>query len=242
MTLPWDAALRRLPAVPVDARLLPFFRSVFEFQREAAGRLDPADTGSLLPLLPAFASAVAPPGPAAEAIRVLAADPAGMRSLMDTYVAEGPSDFPPLLGLQARTFLQPLMHLRFASLPATANPKPGLCPRCGHPPLVGALRQSGDSDERSMTCSLCLSEWMVPRIACLSCGETDEKKLPRYTAQQIPHVHAEACDSCKGYIKVIDLTIDGDAVPIADDLAALSLDVVARQRGYSKKVANLAGI
>jgi FdhE protein len=51
----------------------------------------------------------------------------------------------------------------------------------------------------------------------------------------------EACDSCRQYLLNIDLAADPAAVPVTDELAALPLDLYARERGFSKITPNLMG-
>ena len=41
------------------------------------------------------------------------------------------------------------------------------------------------------------------------------------------------------YVKTIDLTRDGLAVPVVDDLASVTLDLWARERGYQRLYPNL---
>jgi FdhE protein len=57
----------------------------------------------------------------------------------------------------------------------------------------------------------------------------------------MPHVRVEACDTCKSYLRTIDLTKDGHAVPLVDDLAAISLTLWADERGYRRLQPNLLG-
>jgi FdhE protein len=52
----------------------------------------------------------------------------------------------------------------------------------------------------------------------------------------------EACDTCRHYIKTVDLTKDGHAVPVVDELATMPLNLWAQQHGYVKLQANLLGI
>ncbi|HTS24407.1 MAG TPA: formate dehydrogenase accessory protein FdhE, partial [Bryobacteraceae bacterium] len=59
---------------------------------------------------------------------------------------------------------------------------------------------------------------------------------------QFPHVRVEACDSCHTYINSVDLTRNGLAVPVVDELATVSLNVWAEQRGYAKLQLNLLGM
>jgi formate dehydrogenase maturation protein FdhE len=51
----------------------------------------------------------------------------------------------------------------------------------------------------------------------------------------------EACDTCKVYVRTIDLTKDGNAVPVVDDLAAIPLTLWAHEHGYTRLHPNLLG-
>ena len=74
---------------------------------------------------------------------------------------------------------------------------------------------------------------------CPACGEQQFDALPVYTAEQFAHVRIDACESCRRYLKTIDMTKNGLAVPIVDDLASVSLDLWARERGYTRLRPNL---
>jgi FdhE protein len=65
--------------------------------------------------------------------------------------------------------------------------------------------------------------------------------LPIFTANDFEHIRVEACDNCKTYIKTVDLTKNGRAVPVVDELAAIPLSLWAEQNGYSKLQPNLLG-
>jgi len=52
----------------------------------------------------------------------------------------------------------------------------------------------------------------------------------------------EACDSCKTYIKSVDLTKNGHAEPVVDEIAAAALDFWAKEHGYEKIELNLMGM
>ncbi len=54
-------------------------------------------------------------------------------------------------------------------------------------------------------------------------------KLPVYVAAELPHIRVEACDTCRHYIKTVDLTKDGHAVPVVDELAAMALSLWAQE-------------
>jgi len=118
----------------------------------------------------------------------------------------------------------------------------GTCPSCGAKPVAGVLRGEGDGAKRSLVCSMCAQEWLYRRLICPNCGEEDREKLPVYKAEQIDHVRVEACDTCHTYIKSVDLTKDGFAVPQVDEIATLALNVWADEHGYAKVETNLLGM
>lgn len=115
----------------------------------------------------------------------------------------------------------------------------GTCPACGDLPVVGVLREEGHGARRSLVCGRCATEWAYTRLSCPGCGERQFESLPVYTAEQFGHIRVEACDSCRRFLKTVDLTKDGRAVPIVDDLASLSLDLWARSQGYERLRPNL---
>jgi formate dehydrogenase accessory protein FdhE len=141
-----------------------------------------------------------------------------------------------------RAFLQPYAEFRAALVaraPQVTTPR--LCPLCGSRALLGVLRPEGDSGKRFLLCSFCLQEWEFRRILCPTCGEEAEDKLPVYIAEDSPHVRVEACDTCKFYLRTIDLTKDGNAIPVVDDLAAVPHTLWAHEQGYSRLQPNLLG-
>jgi hypothetical protein len=113
------------------------------------------------------------------------------------------------------------------------------CPVCHDRPVVAVLREEAHGAKRSFVCGFCLSEWPAPRIACPACGEGTFDKLAVYRADEFPGARIDACDSCRAYLKTIDLTKDATAVPVVDDIATLSLDVWAREQGYTRLRPNL---
>jgi formate dehydrogenase maturation protein FdhE len=141
-----------------------------------------------------------------------------------------------------RAFLQPYAEFRAARVPrAPQVATPRLCPLCGSRPLLGVLRPEGDGGKRFLLCSFCMQEWEFRRILCPTCGEETEDKLPVYVAEDSPHVRVEACDTCKLYLRTMDLTKDGNAVPLVDDLAAIPHTLWASEQGYSRLQPNLLG-
>src|SRR5713226_1412576 len=141
-----------------------------------------------------------------------------------------------------RAFLQPYAEFRTALMPrAPLVATTRLCPLCGSRPLLGVLRPEGDGGKRYLLCPFCSQEWEFRRILCPTCGEEAKDKLPVYVAEDSPHVRVEACDTCKFYLRTIDLTKDGRAVPLVDDLAAIPHTLWALEQGYSRLQPNLLG-
>lgn len=148
----------------------------------------------------------------------------------------------PLTKFLARAFLQPCAEfLVSAQLPPVLPVTVCRCPRCNSLPVLGILRPEGDGGKRFLQCSFCSQEWEFRRILCAHCGEEQEQKLPVYVAEQFPHVRVECCESCKYFLRTIDLTKDGNAVPIVDDLAAIPLSLWALENGYARIQTNLLG-
>jgi len=128
--------------------------------------------------------------------------------------------------------------------PAAKATVAGACPRCGGPPWI-AWRRSGSGDEaaqRLLGCGVCGTERPLGRIACAACGQTEPTKLAVFQTERHPAVRIEACDACLHYVKSIDLTTDGRAIPEVDDLCSLSLDLWAAEQGYERLEPSLAGV
>jgi len=141
-----------------------------------------------------------------------------------------------------RALLEPYAEFRGALTPrAPLVSTTRLCPVCGSRPLLGVLRPEGDGGKRFLVCSFCLQEWEFRRILCPTCGEETEDKLPVYVAEDTPHIRVEACDTCKFYLRTIDLTKDGNAIPLVDDLAAIPYSLWAHEQGYMRLQPNLLG-
>jgi FdhE protein len=147
----------------------------------------------------------------------------------------------PMHAFFARVLLQAQTEekARTAEIHASVQPR---CPFCGEKPVAAVLRPEGDGAKRFLLCSLCFTEWEFRRLLCPNCGEEDKDKLPIYTAEEFPHVRVEACDSCKVYLKAVDLTKNGLAVPEVDELASIALDLWAAEHGYTKLQTNLFGL
>ena len=220
------------------------------------GKRGGLDVSAVLPHFRGFLSLVESKGPVvlAESARQLAELPsdAWMAQLNAYWECAGCYD--QQIGAFAQFFPRALLQ-PYAEFVANKHfvpsigATPKLCPICGARPLLGILRPEGDGGKRFLLCSFCSHEWDFRRILCPTCAEEREEKLPVYVAEQpdrqplggFPHVRIEACDTCKFYIRTIDLTKDGNAIPIVDDLAAIPLTLWAHQHHYSRLQPNLLG-
>jgi formate dehydrogenase accessory protein FdhE len=144
--------------------------------------------------------------------------------------------------LLARVLIDPYAEMLAAQQKVPSGAAAGnLCPLCEARPLAGVLRVEGDGGKRFLLCAFCGTEWEFRRIYCAFCGESREQSLPVFVAEKFPHIRVEACDTCRHCIRSVDLTKDGHAVPVVDDLAAIPLALWAGEYGYQRICGNLLG-
>ncbi len=119
------------------------------------------------------------------------------------------------------------------------------CPNCGGLPQLSYFAVSGEalvSGPRYLVCSRCANNWTFSRMTCAGCGEDNASKLPIFQEQeQFPHARVDGCQTCRKYLLTFDLRRDTRAVPVVDEIAALPLDLYARDRGLTKITPNLMG-
>jgi len=193
------------------------------------------------------ASGLAQKGPAAWQLAIedfWHAEPelAALTSETEHVDSEGPDGAISSDRLLAWIFLQPYAeYLADNREIAAVDGAPSTCPLCGGKPVVGVLRSEGDGAKKSLICMLCAHEWNFRRIYCPACGEEREPQMAFYSAPEIAHVRVDVCDTCHTYLKSIDLTKTGLAVPVVDELATIPLDLWASEHGYHKLQINLLG-
>src|SRR2546421_5792882 len=171
----------------------------------------------------------------------------------------------------ARAALSPVLEaLGPDARAACAGPRDGgHCPECGGPPQLSYFAAAPEdlaTGPRYLLCARCGATWGYARMTCAGCGENDSAKLPIFSEQGtvsgdrgsvvrglapalppnqsravFPHMRIEACERCRRYLLSVDLASDPRAVPIVDELAAIPLDLYARDRGFSKITTNLMG-
>jgi FdhE protein len=220
----WDQRIERARKLsstnPAAAELLTFYAKIATFQKDVARQLVDGldDVASRLPDLLVLVQREGPRKLAEEA----AAQEFFTLALQQPYIEH----------LAARS------GFALTNIPAAA---PFICPFCQSKPVVAVLRGEGDGAKRSLICSLCSLEVEFRRILCPACGEQDRERLPVYSSAEFDYVRVEACDTCHIYIKAVDLTKNGLALPVVDEIASVVLDIWADEHGYEKLQTNLLG-
>jgi len=261
MTRPdWEKRIRRARELaaqhPAAAQVLDFYGEITALQKQIfdLAAADNLHADSMRPLteqlvappvlkrFPALLELVekkGPPGLAQAARELRLHGPDLWRALLDSQ-ADGTD---PARQFFARASLQPVAeYLAFDSKAQFSGYTGSLCPLCGSKPQLSVLRPEGDGGKRSLVCSRCLTEWEFRRVLCPNCAEEDHLKLPRFSAEEFSHVRVEACDTCRRYLKSVDLTLNGLALPLVDEIAAAPLDLWAAEHGYEKIELNLMGL
>lgn len=247
MTEPWTRRIERarhlMTVMPESAQILAFYVELAGFQRNVFESLKASgatDTESLDLFFPPLMELLSLAG--TEPMKAFAAAPPEGREELPARYWAGDRTASPEEQFFARALLQPYAeYLATRGAPDTQSTAPA-CPFCGSNPVVGVLRGEGEGAKRSLICGLCGTEWLFRRVACPNCGETDKEKLPVFIAEQTGYVRVEACDSCGSYLKSVDLTRDGHAIPVVDELATPALSIYAQENGYTKIEPNLLGM
>lgn len=258
----WGSLIRRAErlaaANDATSELLTFYTALLRAQQtiyeSLRGRRGWLPSGMLEEDLPfvresmrGLLAAVEASGPEAlveEALSLMRADADEVDRLLLEQWRE-PSD----VRFFAKAFLQPYARWLAESggrpLDRNFERREERCPFCGGRPQVSALRviePSAESGGRELLCATCLSAWPFMRVRCANCGEERPSMLCYFHTDAYEHVRIEACDTCKRYLKGVDLTRLGLAVPLVDEVAAAPLDVWAQEHGYTKIELNLVGL
>jgi FdhE protein len=245
MTSTWDRRIARATELterfPESVGVLSFYAHVARLQKSIAADLkskpqtDPCAVVAYSPELIKLVKRYGPPELASYAGSITLEQP-----LTDLWGGI-PIDSEPAKFL-ARALLQPFAE----ALAQRGNPDTqstaSTCPFCTARPVVAILRGEGEGAKRSLLCSLCATEWQYRRIVCPNCGEENKDNLPVYLAEDLDYIRVDACDICRTYIKSVDLTKNGHAVPVVEELATLTLTLWAEESGYRKFETNLFGM
>ena len=256
----WQARVERARELQkrhaAAAKILRFYEHVLQFQQGVARSFSATDNPSLkirkqidvelalakLPELLALSVEWGPKGLSARAGALQHYDVKRLRKLFleVTETSTRPRD--EVTWFFTRACLQPMAESLQLQRPFDPNYCASLCPACIDRPQMAVLRPEGEGSARWLQCSFCMREWLFRRLICPWCGEEDKEKLPHYSEPSLGSVRVDACDSCHRYLKAVDLTVEGHAVPLVDEVALSVLDLWAREHGYTKIVPNLMGL
>ena len=246
----YDARIARaegLSATHSAARpLLDFYARLARFQQPIFGNYQSkheTDLRSLVCYFPALIELVERSG--TELLAGFATEhlrSADRQSELLAAVWEGGDTLDPAGRFFGRVLLQPYAEYLASRGDIQAAGAGPTCPFCNARPVAGVLREEGAGGKRWLLCSLCSTEWEYRRVLCPGCGEENKDHLPIYTAAEFPAARVDACDTCRTYLKSIDLTKDGHAVPMVDEIATVALNIWAEQHDYTKLERNLLGM
>jgi|SRR5579859_1184726 len=255
----WKSRIERARALqekhPAFAAALRLYEATLEFQFEVAScpmsqadselslhkQLDISLACSKLPSILAVVQKLGPEVLRARANALFSEGEAAWRKYFASIVDQSNKIQNKIDDYFLRACLQPIAENLQSQIAPDLNYSKSFCPACGGLPQLSVLRPEGEGASRSLMCSFCLREWLFRRIVCPYCGEGDKEKLPRYSADECDYVHVEVCDTCKHYLKAVDLGIDGHAEPLVDEAAWAVLDLWAGEHGYTKIISNLLG-
>jgi len=174
-----------------------------------------------------------------EAEKRLTDEPSVAKTRLQVFWGENHPDY------ISRALLQPYAEvLRARKINPDRIHSRGHCPFCGGAAWISSRKSAPDADSgfRYLGCSLCGLEWNFNRLSCPACGEEDPHKLPIFQSDVHKAVRLETCETCRRYVKSIDLTVDARPIPPVDDLVSLSMDLWAAEEGYTRIEPGLAGI
>jgi formate dehydrogenase accessory protein FdhE len=211
-------------------------------------RLERLPLDDLLPLFDEFlddTADVGTPVMTAEAARLRGVGAAERRALLETALGVGRLE-DHHMPFHAQAFLEAVATTLAARILPSAEPEgptSGRCRTCGAQAVVATLRDLPNAlGSRGLVCGLCGTEQRIPRLTCAHCGETSADRLHVHSAESVPHVRLDECESCQRYIKTVDLRRRGDAVPVVEEIATVELDMWAKDRGLVKVQPNVFGL
>ena len=157
------------------------------------------------------------------------------------------ADAIPVEQLAEHLFVAAALQVHFARQAARLNGKglvpvgDGACPACGG--ATGRL-DGGGLDRRARHALLRLLAMQQPNgTTCASnarCAARPEGIGYRTLKMaDRPGASAETCESCRGYVKILQQLEDPALDPIADDVASLALDLLVREAGIPARRASI---
>lgn len=111
------------------------------------------------------------------------------------------------------------------------------CPVCSSAPVASVIHFGTAQGLRYLHCSLCESEWHVVRAKCSNCNQSKELDYWAIDKDQ-SEVKSESCGECHSHLKIVYQEKNPHVEPVADDLAAIFLDIELEEKGFSRSGLN----
>jgi FdhE protein len=194
-------------------------------------------TDETLDRLLSFASTMVMPEAASAALaRLQSATSSERHGMIQSVLASSV----PIEELAEHGFIAAALQVHFARMAVEIDASSlvpvgdGVCPVCGSPPATTMIvGWQGAHGSRYCACSLCGALWNYVRIKCTLCSST--KGISYQEIEGGPGtIKAEACDSCRCYVKILHQQKDPQLESIADDVASLGLDLLMQEKGYRR--------
>jgi len=115
----------------------------------------------------------------------------------------------------------------------------GTCPVCGSSPSISILEDSG---KRKYLCSFCGTLGGYKRIGCPVCHQDDPDSIDIIFAGDDERVRIDACKKCNSYVKTCIGSAGNKYDYEMSDIMSIALDVIAQEKGFSRKSPNAVGI
>ena len=203
----------------------------------------------ILVAVAALADAVSPHPLQRAGKDLVARGDAERHELVEAWI-DDPSLLDPRVGAWIAVAAAPVLELAAAGVdpPSKEEWSGAACPACGGVPQVSVIREeSGEfmaGSPRYLVCGRCALWWGFARATCPWCGEDDSRRVGAFSPEGERWVRIDACDTCRSYMKSFDLRDPGgrDVVPLVDDVATLTLDVWAHEKGLRRPSVSLAGV
>ena len=107
----------------------------------------------------------------------------------------------------------------------------GYCPACGSWPALAEVV----AQRPILRCSFCALAWEQPSHVCIYCDAPGDRVTPVATGDGRTDRRLDACLSCSGYLKAIDVAALSPFPLLAiGDLETMDLDMTAMQRGLGR--------
>ncbi len=114
------------------------------------------------------------------------------------------------------------------------------CPVCGAAAHFGLIE--GEDGRLLLSCSRCFTRWRFRRMACPFCGEAGKQKTRYFTAENDPVHRVYVCETCKHYLKSVDVREKPMVFTRLEDLMTIRLDVIAKREGYIRDTVDLVSV